>query len=74
MEFDYSKLRGRMVEMFGSTSAVAEKIGMSKAAMSSRLNNATPFKDSEIFSLCATDCLDIPDSEIVAYFFTPKVR
>lgn len=74
MEFDYSKLRGRMVEKHGSVSAVAKMLGISVGTMSSKLSNTSRFKTEEIYRLCQADCLDIPDEEIRAYFFTEKVR
>lgn len=74
MTFDHSKLRGRMVEKFGSVSAVADQLGITPATMSSRLRNQTQFKASEIMMLCASQCLDIPKAEVITYFFTEKVR
>lgn len=74
IEFDYSKLRGRMVEKHGSVSAVAKMLGISVAAMSSKLSNTSRIKTDEIYRLCQADCLDIPDEQIKNYFFTEKVR
>lgn len=74
MEFDYSKLRGRMVEKYGSVSAVAKMLGISVGAMSNKLSNASRIKTDEIYKLCQADCLDIPDEEIKDYFFTEKLR
>ena len=74
MEFDFSRLRGRMVEKFGSVSAVAKVLDMPASILSSRITNRTPLKPEEIYALAQPSCLDIPDEEIGAYFFTPKVR
>ena len=74
--FDFSKLRGRIVERFGSSLALcqSQKIDLTPAALSERLNNHTPFKAPEIIALCAPDVLDIPAAEINDYFFTMEVR
>lgn len=74
IEFDFSRLIGRIVERFGSRRAFCSASGMSEPMLSSRLNNQSPFKDYEIFRFCAPELLDIRDDEVVAYFFTEKVR
>lgn len=74
MEFDFSKLRGRIVEKFGTVSAFAGNISMSDAAVSYRLNNKTPWSGPEIFKAIQPECLDIAAADITSYFFTPKVR
>lgn len=74
MEFDFSRLCGRIVEKFGNRAACAQSAGIPEAVMYSRLSNRTHFDAEEIYKLIAPDCLDIPACEIVPYFFTPKVR
>lgn len=74
MEFDFSKLRGRIVEKYGSVSAFAQDIGLSTAAASYRLNNKTPWTGQEMYRVIGPDCLDIAPGDISAYFFSPKVR
>lgn len=74
VEFDFSRLIGRIVERFGSRRAFCTVAGISEAILSSRVNNQSPFKDYEIFSFCKPELLDIKDDEVVAYFFTEKVR
>lgn len=73
MEFDHSKLAGRIKEKFGSQKKLAEYLSMRDSALSNRLNNVVPFGPEEIWTLCQPACLDIPPEEIAAYFFTPKV-
>ena len=68
MNFDHSKLLGRITERFGSQRALAAAIGWTETKLSARLNNVVQFDAEEIFLLC--DILEIPDEEIVAYFFT----
>ena len=68
MKFDHSKLNGRIVEKFGTQRALATAIGWTETKLSARLNNVVQFDAEEIYLLC--DILDIPDEEIIAYFFT----
>lgn len=72
MEFDHSKLAGRIKEKFGSQAALAEYIGMAESALSNRMNNKIHFDTDEMILLSRADCLDIAPDEIPAYFLTPK--
>lgn len=74
MEFDFSKLRGRIIEKFGSVSGFAKAMLMSDASASYRMNNKTPWNGTEIYRAIQPDILDIEPNEIPVYFFTPKVR
>lgn len=74
MEFDFSKLRGRIVEKCGSVSAFAKILNISDSAASYRLSNKTPWSGPEIFRAIQPDCLDIVPDDIPVYFFSPKVR
>ena len=74
MEFDYSKLLGRIVEKFGTRSNFATAWGKSESVLSYKLNNKTQFTMEDIFEIIQPQLLDIPPSEIGVYFFTPKVR
>jgi hypothetical protein len=67
--FDFRRLRGRIIERFGSCAAFGEAAGFKRGSISARLNNQTPWKDTEIFTACRL--LDIPGAEIDLYFFTP---
>ena len=71
MAFDFSKLRGRIVEKYGSCAAFAEAAGCSPGQISRRLNNQTPFDDQEIHAF--SKLLEIPESDLATYFFTHKV-
>ena len=46
--FDYSKLRGRIVEMFGTQCKFAEANGISDRSMSLKLNNGIGLSQDEI--------------------------
>lgn len=74
VEFDYSRLRGRIVEKYRNLRNFAEIANFPLACISSRLNNRTVFRPAEIYHLSRPELLDIPDEEIVAYFFKPKVQ
>lgn len=72
MEFDYSKLLGRIKEFGYTQETLAKEIGITESSMSLKLTNKTPFKQIEIRLICKV--LNIPVSEIGVYFFAPKVR
>lgn len=74
MDFDFSKLQGRIVEKYGTRSAFAAAAGFTESALSNRLNNKIHFDPEEIYNICLPDCLDIAPAEIPTYFFKPKVR
>ena len=73
IEMDFSALRGRIIEKFGTFAAFAQAIGMSRASLSQRVMNDIAFKPDEIILICSPEVLDIPSAEIGKYFFTPKV-
>ena len=66
--FNYSKLRGRMVEMFGTIGETAEAAGIRRDMLSMALNGRRAFTQAEIATLSAT--LEIPSEEVGLYFFT----
>ena len=71
MEFDFSKLLGRIVEKFGTRSAFAATMGLAESALSNRLSSKTHFDADEIYLAC--QLLDIEPQDISVYFFTPEV-
>ena len=70
MQFDHSKLLGRIIEKFGSQKALCAQIGWTESKLSARLNNLVQFDADEMYMLAAPDVLDIPAEEIPAYFFS----
>lgn len=72
MQFDYSKLLGKIREYGYTQESLAAAIGISKATMSLKLNNKANFGHAEISAICTI--LEIPISEIGVYFFVKKVR
>jgi hypothetical protein len=72
VEFDYSKLIGRIVEKYGTRRRFGKALGVSNTTLYERLSNRTPFTQPEI--LKSAELLSIPHGKITQYFFTPKVR
>ena len=72
LRFDYSKLKGRIVEICGTQKAFAELLGITEATMTSKLNGYSWFTQEEIIKSCAI--LRIGYSEISVYFFTLIVQ
>ena len=72
MQFDYSKLLGRIKECGYTQETLAKRIGIAESSMCLKLNNKADFKKLEIFLICKT--LGIKINEIGTYFFTQKVR
>lgn len=70
--FETNKLRGRMVEIFGSQTAFCETVGCSKSFVSLYLQGKTSLSQDTIAKW--SKALDIPSDELDAYFFTPKVH
>jgi hypothetical protein len=71
VSFDYGKLKGRIVEKYGSSSNFAKDFGVSVNTFSMKMNNKVRFTTDDITRIC--DMLDIPSNEIGDYFFTTLV-
>lgn len=69
---DFSKLRGRITEKFGTEIRFATAIGMSARTLSTKLNGLREFKPSEIMK--ALEKLELTVDDIGPYFFTLKVQ
>ena len=72
MRYNYSKLQGRIVEIYGSQKAFAEELGLSERSLSLKLNNKVPWTQPEISKV--QNILQIDDSELKAYFFDLNVQ
>lgn len=72
MQFDYSKLLGRIKECGYTQEELAEEIGITKATMSLKLNNKAFFTQPEIEKI--RKILSIARDEVGLYFFTLKVQ
>ena len=71
MAFSYDKLRGRIVEKYGSQTRFANALGVSTKTLSFKMNNRIYFSQAEIKK--AADLLDINLKDIDTYFFTLNV-
>lgn len=67
MEFNYSKLLGRMKECGFTQEQLAKAIGINKGTLSAKLNNRFSFSQEEILAICKL--LNIPVCEIGEYFY-----
>lgn len=63
----YSKLRGRIIEKFGSQKDFAMAMGMNVSTLSLKLNGKSEWTREEIEKAC--HLLDIPLEEVHFYFF-----
>lgn len=70
--FNYSKLRGKIKEVFGTQDSFAEHLGIGRVSLSQRLNNILEFSQEEIYNSC--DLLNVSPEEISEYFFTTVVQ
>ena len=72
MSYDYCKLRGKIVEVFGTQSAFAKEINMSERTLSLKLNNKLYWVQDEITVACKL--LGISEEDAHDYFFNLKVQ
>ncbi|BDU82541.1 DUF739 family protein [Clostridium perfringens] len=72
MAFDYDKLRGRIIERFGTQREFARALQVSERTLSLKLNNKIFFSQDEIKK--ASELLNISLEEIQIYFFRKKVQ
>ena len=71
IQFDYSKLKGRITEKCGTQKAFAELLGITEGTLTSKLLGYTYFTQDEIFR--SLDILDIEHNKVTLYFFTVGV-
>lgn len=72
MQFDFSKLLGRIKEYGYTQERLAEEISMTKTTMSLKLNNKAYFTQPEIEKI--RRILNIDAEEVGVYFFALKVQ
>lgn len=66
--YEYKKLRGRIVEKYGTMESFSKVVGLSKVSVSNKMTGNTGFSQGDIEKWSAA--LDIPSYEYGAYFFT----
>lgn len=69
--FNYSKLRGKIIEICGNVGQFATLMKWSVVTVSRKLNNKVYWTQDEI--LTAIDVLSLKISDIPDYFFTREV-
>lgn len=72
IQYDYSKLNGKIREVFGKCSAFAAAMNMSERTLSLKLNNKRYWKQPEMELACSL--LGISHIEMWDYFFVQKVQ
>lgn len=72
MAFDYNKLRGRIVEKYGSQAEFAKAMDWSERTLSKKINGKIPWKQTDICT--AIKLLGLSEIDIQEYFFTIKVQ
>ena len=72
MLFDYSALKGRIVEVCGNQQEFAERMSLSCRSVSLKMNCKVGWKQEEIKQACGV--LGLTINEIPAYFFKIKVQ
>ena len=72
MQFDYDKLRGKIIEKFGSNYRFAAAMGWSERTMSLKITGKRSWKQTEI--CLAISLLGLSDLDVTEYFFKTKVQ
>lgn len=67
MNYNYAKLKGRIVEKFGTQGKFAAALGVVPLTVSRKLNGDVAFSRDDI--LIWSSLLEIEKSDIPAYFF-----
>lgn len=72
INYDYSKLEGRIKEIFGTQGKCSEAMNLSEKILSNKINNKSVWKQDQIEMAC--EVLGIERQFIGLYFFTPLVQ
>ncbi len=72
MSYDYSKLKGKIVEKYGSNAKFAEDMEWSERTLSLKLNNKVAWKQPEIVK--AIELLSLNEEDSTRYFFKLQVQ
>lgn len=72
MEYNYSKLSGKIKEVFGGQRGFAEAMCLSENAISRKLQGKSPWKDKQMHR--AVTLLGLEATNIPEYFFENKVE
>lgn len=69
--FDYSRLRGRIVEKFGTLTAFYKNLSYTEEMAYRKINNRAGFSQEDIVEWCGI--LDIDLKDVGSYFYVLKV-
>lgn len=72
MSYNYSKLRGKIIEKFETLGAFSRVMDWSERTNSLKMNGKVEWKQNEIIK--ASKLLEIPTEEIDVYFFSVEVQ
>lgn len=72
LQFNYAKLTGKIIEVFGTQREYAKYMGWAERTASEKLNNNARFKQDEIMK--TVDGLGLSLADIPAYFFTKSTQ
>lgn len=70
--FDYSKLKGKIKEIFNTQRAFSKKLCISEYSLYKKLNSQVSFTQKEIIK--SSKLLNLQPIDIPIYFFTEKVE
>lgn len=70
--FDHTKLKRRILYMYGTQKNFCETHNLNENTVSRKLNGHIRFSTDDIKQF--SEWLDVPDDEIVSYFFANKVQ
>ena len=68
IQYNYSKLSGRMKEYGYTQESLSKGIGVSETTLNLSLNNKRNFKQDEMLKIC--ELLHISNDVLTEYFFT----
>ena len=69
--FDFSRLRGKIIECYGTRQSFAEAIDITPTTIGNKLDGGGTWTQDEIIKIC--DLLSIPYKDIPSYFFVKRV-
>lgn len=72
MSFNYNKLRGRIIEKYGTLAAFAEVLGVYKQDLSRKMKGHTRFTQDDVVRW--RKLLDIPQEDIGVFFFNEELK
>ena len=65
------RLRGRIIQKYGSQSAFAKHLGKTEQTITAKLNGRSQFSQDDILNWC--NALDIVAGDVGEYFFAEKL-